>query len=200
MIRFATIAQYHITYEVVSPVVKEKELKKKEGNKEVTIKEKYTDYVTTEKQALLNIPFKEYKDGTYKINSYPYFSNDTILTREKLVEEPLDKSAYAIVTNQQQKDCQAFVQNFLEKYVTTSTEEMTLLLKQRDTTYYGKNDTLLRRNRRVKQAKKIKQSLHPFFSSKISLALALLTLIFIKGTVVYADANAKEPKKPAITF
>ncbi|MFK4565460.1 conjugal transfer protein [Enterococcus sp. UD-01] len=127
------IAQYRVTYEVVSPVVKEKEVKKKEGAKEVTTKEKYTDYETSEHQTLLNIPFKEYPDGSFKVTSYPYFSNEPTLTTGKVLEEGMDKSSYGLIKNQQNKDMQAFVQAFLEKYVSVSTEEMAYLMKEPET-------------------------------------------------------------------
>jgi hypothetical protein len=128
-----TIAQYRITYEVISPVVKEKEVKKKEGDKEVTTKEKYTDYETSEHQTLVNIPFKEYPDDTFKVTSYPYFSSEPTLTTGKVLEEVVDKSDYALIKNQQNKDIQAFVQAFLEKYVSVSTEEMAYLMKEPET-------------------------------------------------------------------
>jgi hypothetical protein len=127
------IAQYRITYEVISPVVKEKEVKKKEGTKEVTTKEKYTDYETSEHQTLLNIPFKEYPDSTFKVTSYPYFSSEPTLTTGKVLEDTIDKSSYALIKNQQNKEIQVFVQAFLEKYVSVSTEEMAYLMKEPET-------------------------------------------------------------------
>lgn len=125
----ATIATYRISYELTIPVTKEREVKKKEGNKEVVQKEKYTDYEKQEKKVLLNIPFKEYPDGTFKVTSYPYFSNEQALTAGKLIENGIDKSEYTPLDTKQDKKVKSFVTDFLEKYATSKKADMVYFMK-----------------------------------------------------------------------
>ncbi|WP_195478130.1 conjugal transfer protein [Enterococcus faecalis] len=123
------IATYKVSYESISPVTKEREIKTKEGDKEITKKEKYTDYETNETTVFLSIPFKEYKDGTFKINHYPYLSNKQVLTTEEKIEKRDEPTKYASLENTQDKEVTSFIEMFLDKYVSSTKEEMAYLMR-----------------------------------------------------------------------
>ena len=124
------IAKYRIVYEVISPVTKEREVKKKEGNKEVTIKEKYIDYEKSEVKTLLNIPFVQLDNQSFKVTTYPYFSMEPPLTSGKILQSTIDRSQYQRLDNKEEKAIISFVQTFLEKYVSNSIEDMSFLMKE----------------------------------------------------------------------
>lgn len=125
-----TIAKYKIAYEITSPVTKEREVKKKEGDKEVTVKEKYIDYEKSEVKTLLNIPFVQLDNQSFKITAYPYFSMEPSLTSGKALQVTIDRSQYQRLENKEEKAITSFVQAFLEKYVSDSIEDMSFLMKQ----------------------------------------------------------------------
>lgn len=111
------VAKYRIVYEITTPVTKEREVKKKEGNKEVTAKEKYIDYEKSEQKVLLNIPFEQLKNQAFKVTAYPYFSLEPSLTSKKEIQQKIDASQYQQLDNKEEKAIISFVQSFLEKYV-----------------------------------------------------------------------------------
>ncbi|EIS4909434.1 conjugal transfer protein [Listeria innocua] len=125
-----SVAQYRISYEVTVPVTKEREIKKKEGDKDVTVKEKYTDYEKSEKQTLLNIPFTQLNDHSFKIIDYPYFTEEPSLTSGKKLIPTLDISQYQRMDTKEEKAITTFVQSFLDKYVATSLEDMAFIMKE----------------------------------------------------------------------
>ena len=124
------IATYEVSYESISPKTKEREVKAKEGDKEITKKEKYTDYETTETTVFLSIPFEEYKDGTFKINHYPYLSTERVLITEQKIEKRDESLKYNILENTQEKEVTSFIEMFLDKYVNSTKEEMVYLMKE----------------------------------------------------------------------
>ncbi|HBI7177705.1 TPA: conjugal transfer protein [Listeria monocytogenes] len=125
-----SVAQYRISYEVTAPVTKEREVKKKEGDKEVSVKEKYIDYEKSEKQTLLNIPFTQLKDHSFKVTAYPYFTVEPSLTSKKGHPQIQDIAQYQQVDNKEEKAINTFVQSFLDKYVSTSLEDMAFMMKK----------------------------------------------------------------------
>lgn len=125
-----TIAKYRIAYEITTPVTKEREVKKKEGNKEVTVKEKYIDYEKSEIKTLLNIPFVQLDNQSFKVTAYPYFSMEPSLTSRKILQPAIDRSQYQRLENKEEKAITSFVQAFLEKYVSDSIEDMGFLMKE----------------------------------------------------------------------
>ncbi|EGO2595435.1 conjugal transfer protein [Enterococcus faecalis] len=125
-----TIAKYRIAYEITAPVTKEREVKKKEGDKEVTVKEKYIDYEKSEVKTLLNIPFVQLDNQSFKVIAYPYFSMEPSLTSGKALQSTIDRSQYQRLENQEEKAITSFVQAFLEKYVSDSIEDMSFLMKE----------------------------------------------------------------------
>lgn len=125
-----TIAKYKIAYEINTPVTKEREVKKKEGDKEVTVKEKYIDYEKSEVKTLLNIPFVQLDNQSFKVTAYPYFSMEPALTSGKALQSTIDRSQYQRLENKEEKAITSFVQAFLEKYVSDSIEDMSFLMKE----------------------------------------------------------------------
>ncbi|CAK20194.1 conjugal transfer protein [Listeria welshimeri] len=125
-----TIAKYKIAYEIITPITKEREVKKKEGDKEVTIKEKYIDYEKSEVKMLLNIPFVQLDNQSFKVTAYPYFSMEPALTSGKALQSTIDRSQYQRLENKEEKAITSFVQAFLEKYVSDSIEDMSFLMKE----------------------------------------------------------------------
>ncbi|EGO8312430.1 conjugal transfer protein [Enterococcus faecalis] len=125
-----TIAKYKIAYEITTPVTKEQEVKKKEGNKEVSVKEKYIDYVKSEVKTLLNIPFVQLDNQSFKVTAYPYFSMEPSLISGKALQATIDRSQYQRLENKEEKAIISFVQAFLEKYVSDSIEDMSFLMKE----------------------------------------------------------------------
>lgn len=124
------IATYEVSYESISPVTKEREIKTKEGEKEVTKKEKYTDYETSKTTVFLSIPFEEYSDGTFKISHYPYLSSKHKLTTEEKIEKREDLSKYDSLESTQDKEMTSFIEMFLDKYMSSTKEEMAYLMKE----------------------------------------------------------------------
>lgn len=125
------VAKYKVSYELIRPVTKEKEVKKKEGDKEIIKKEPYIDYEKSTKEVLLNIPFKEYEDGTFKVTNNPYFSKERALTKEKMIEpNQLKKSDYKALSNQEDKEVKEFVADFLEKYTEAEEKDMQYMMKE----------------------------------------------------------------------
>ncbi|EAA0025350.1 conjugal transfer protein [Listeria monocytogenes] len=124
------VAQYRIAYEINTPVTKERDVKKKEGDKEVVVKEKYIDYVKTENQALLNIPFAQLKNQAFKVTAYPYFTIEPSLTSQNGPSKLLDISQYQRVDNKEEKVVISFIQSFLDKYVSASLEDMAFMMKE----------------------------------------------------------------------
>ncbi|EDO1241661.1 conjugal transfer protein [Listeria monocytogenes] len=125
-----SMAQYRISYEIIAPITKERDIKKKEGAKEVTVKEKYTDYEKSETQTLLNIPFTQLNDHSFKVIDYPYFTAEPSLTSGKKIEPTPDISQYQRMDTKEEKAITTFVQSFLEKYVTSSLEDMAFIMKE----------------------------------------------------------------------
>lgn len=125
-----TIAKYKIAYEITTPITKEREVKKKEENKEVTVKEKYIDYVKSEIKTLLNIPFVQLDNQSFKVTAYPYFSMEPPLTSGKTLQPTIDRSQYQQLDKKEEKAITSFVQAFLEKYVSDSIEDMGFLMKE----------------------------------------------------------------------
>ena len=125
-----TIAKYKIAYEIITPITKEREVKKKEGDKEVTVKEKYIDYEKSEVKTLLNIPFVQLDNQSFKVTAYPYFSKEPSLTSGKALQAIIDRSQYQRLENKEEKAITSFVQAFLEKYVSDSIEDMSFLMKE----------------------------------------------------------------------
>ncbi|EGO6739648.1 conjugal transfer protein [Enterococcus faecalis] len=125
-----TIAKYKIAYEIITPITKEREVKKKEGDKEVTVKEKYIDYEKSEVNTLLNIPFVQLDNQSFKVTAYPYFSTEPSLTSGKALQSTIDRSQYQRLENKEEKAIISFVQAFLEKYVSDSIEDMSFLMKE----------------------------------------------------------------------
>lgn len=125
-----TIAKYKIAYEIITPITKEREVKKKEGDKEVTVKEKYIDYEKSEVKTLLNIPFAQLDNQSFKVTAYPYFSMEPSLTSGKALQATIDRSQYQRLENKEEKAITSFVQAFLEKYVSDSIEDMSFLMKE----------------------------------------------------------------------
>ncbi|EIB6518877.1 TPA: conjugal transfer protein [Enterococcus faecalis] len=125
-----TIAKYRITYEITTPVTKEREVKKKEGEKVVNVKEKYIDYEKSEVKTLLNIPFVQLDNQSFKVTAYPYFSMEPSLTYGKTLQPTIDRSQYQRIENKEEKAITSFVQAFLEKYVSDSIEDMSFLMKE----------------------------------------------------------------------
>ncbi|EFQ11934.1 hypothetical protein HMPREF9504_02541 [Enterococcus faecalis TX0102] len=124
------VAQYRISYEITAPVTKERDVKKKEGDKEVVVKEKYIDYEKTENQALLNIPFAQLKNQAFKVTAYPYFTIEPSLTSQNVPSKMLDISQYQQVDNKEEKAVINFIQSFLDKYVSASLEDMAFMMKE----------------------------------------------------------------------
>ncbi|EGO7986407.1 conjugal transfer protein [Enterococcus faecalis] len=125
-----TIAKYKIAYEIITPITKEREVKKKEGDKEVTVKEKYIDYEKSEVKTLLNIPFVQLDNQSFKVTAYPYFSMEPSLISGKALQATIDRSQYQRLDNKEEKAITSFVQAFLEKYVSDSIEDMSFLMKE----------------------------------------------------------------------
>ena len=98
-----TIAKYKIAYEIITPITKEREVKKKEGDKEVTVKEKYIDYEKSEVNTLLNIPFVQLDNQSFKVTAYPYFSMEPSLTSGKALQSTIDRSQYQRLENKEEK-------------------------------------------------------------------------------------------------
>ncbi|CWU74328.1 TPA_asm: conjugal transfer protein [Listeria monocytogenes] len=124
------VAQYRISYEITAPVTKERDVKKKEGDKEVVIKEKYIDYEKIENQALLNIHFTQLKNQSFKVTAYPYFTIEPSLTSQNGQSQMLDISQYQQVDNKEEKTVISFIQSFLDKYVSASLEDMAFMMKE----------------------------------------------------------------------
>ncbi|MFI3805596.1 conjugal transfer protein [Vagococcus fluvialis] len=125
-----TIAQYRIAYEIISPVTKEREIKKKEDNKEITVKETYIDYEKNHTQILLNIPFTQLDNQSFKVTNYPFFTIEPSLISGKHTLPTLDVSRYEPVEAKEEKAITAFIKSFLNKYVSASLEDMAFIMKE----------------------------------------------------------------------
>lgn len=124
------VAQYRIAYEINAPVTKERDVKKKEGNKEVVTKEKYIDYEKIENRVLLNIPFIQLKNQSFKVTAYPYFTLEPSLTSKNGQLKMPDISQYQQVDTKEEKMVVSFIQSFLDKYVSASLEDMAFMMKE----------------------------------------------------------------------
>ncbi|MCB8504598.1 conjugal transfer protein [Enterococcus durans] len=124
------VGTYRIHYEMISPVVKEREVKKKEGKKEVIQTEKYTDYITSKKQVLLNVPFQSLEDGTFVLAAYPYFSAEKELIGGSEPKNSLDLSTYIPIKEEKAQKIEHFIQSFLQKYASDSLEDMAYLMRE----------------------------------------------------------------------
>ncbi|ECB9822574.1 conjugal transfer protein [Listeria monocytogenes] len=127
------VGTYRIHYDLISPVVKERIVKKMDNGKELTTKEKYTDFVSQKKQILVNIPFQALPNNTFTVTAYPYFSVEPKLTGTKELATPHDWSTYTPVSAKQEKELHTFTQTFLQKYVSASLEDMAYLMKEPET-------------------------------------------------------------------
>lgn len=124
------VAQYRIAYEINAPVTKERDVKKKEGNKEVVTKEKYIDYEKIENRVLLNIPFIQLKNQSFKVTAYPYFTLEPSLTSKNGQLKMPDISQYQQVDTKEENAVISFIQSFLDKYVSASLEDMAFMMKE----------------------------------------------------------------------
>lgn len=157
------VAQYRITYEIDAPVTKERDVKKKEGDKEVLVKEKYIDYEKIENRVLLNIPFVQLKNQSFKVTAYPYFTLEPSLTSKKRQSKMPDISQYQQVDSKEEKAVIGFIQSFLGKYVSTSLEDMAFMMK---------NPEILAGNYQIRNSQ-----IKPFFKDKQLFAFVTFDVI-----------------------
>lgn len=122
------VAVYRVHYALNVPVVKERTVPTDKPNE--TKVEQYTDYEVQDKTVLLNVPFQTNTDGTYKISSYPYFTNEQPLTTDKKTKNDSELSKLAPVAAAKEKQVTNFVKEFLTAYVSTTKEEMVYRMQE----------------------------------------------------------------------
>lgn len=121
-----TTAQYKVVYSLEIPHEKNKEVTTDKKVNDVE-KEPFIEYETQEKTTFLNVDYVE-KDNKFSIVSYPYFSVSKKLT---MVNEGLSKNEQAAtaLNGDQLKEVESFLDIFLAKYASGSTEELQYLMK-----------------------------------------------------------------------
>lgn len=117
------IAKYLVTYEVQSPVEKERKVKK--DDKEVT--EKYVDYETKTSQKLINVPFSVF-DKTYKVVAMPYFSVIQNLKKGNVEAQEKESKSLEVVNGTQGDKVNAFVKKFLESYASGEKSQISYMM------------------------------------------------------------------------
>src|SRR5699024_11423482 len=93
-------------------------------------KEKYIDYDTIENRVLLNIPFVQLKNQSFKVTAYPYFTLEPSLTSKTEQAKMHDISQYQQIDIKEEKAVISFIQSFLDKYVSASLEDMAYIMKE----------------------------------------------------------------------
>lgn len=123
------LATYKVTYDIYTTVEKERKVKKKVGEKEKEVVEKYKDATTETVTRLLNISFQS-KDSTFKMVALPYFSEEKDLNSSVL--KSLDKEAenFTHVQEPEVEKINQFINLFLEKYVSGNKEDVMYLMAQ----------------------------------------------------------------------
>lgn len=118
------IAVYRVEYEITTPVQKERTVEKNKKK----VKETYTDYETTKRTVLVNVPFQEF-DGQFKVMAMPYYTNETGLTKEEVSAIEKEKNLDSL-TKEETSDVAAFIAEFLKKYCGSTIEDMQYLMEQ----------------------------------------------------------------------
>lgn len=125
-----SIARYLISYEIISPKTKEPETTKIKDNKEQRVNKKNIDHVSIKKNTLLNIPFNQNEDYTFQITDHPYYTNEPLLTNNKKSKIELDITNFKEINSKDEEKVINFATSFLEKYVSSTLEDMSYLMKK----------------------------------------------------------------------
>lgn len=125
-----SIARYLISYEIISPISKEPKTTKIQNSKEKMVNEKHIDHISTKKNTLLNIPFNQNEDHTFQITAYPYFTNEPLLTNSNKSKIELDTTNFQEINPKDEEKVINFATSFLEKYVSSTLEDMSYLMKK----------------------------------------------------------------------
>ncbi|EAD3476090.1 conjugal transfer protein [Listeria seeligeri] len=116
------LAQYKVTY--INRTFVEKEVTKKSGKK--VIKEKIKEPKDEQKTALLNIELVQ-KENAYAVNSLPYFTN--LYTLKSTMDKEEKEEDLNNYDGQKEKEIMAFLNDFLEKYASSSSDDMAYMMK-----------------------------------------------------------------------
>ena len=123
------IAQYMVHYTVSYPVENEKTVQRKEGEKMISEKQKYTDQEEVEKKVLLNIPLIQ-KDQQFKVTGLPYYTSLPKLVSKRVIEEKGNFDRYKKLSENESKSVTTFLKEFYTYYTSGDKKQVTYLMEK----------------------------------------------------------------------
>lgn len=125
----STVAQYVVHYTVSYPVEKEKMVQRKEGEKTISEKQRYTDQEEADKTVLLNIPLIQ-RDQQFKITGLPYYTSVPELVAKKVTERKVDFNQYKKLSEEETEGVTAFLKEFYLYYTSGDKKQVTYLMER----------------------------------------------------------------------